>query len=144
MSQKLKRFSDAKYAQVEQLISYSQLLGLNGTDLIAIGGKLERQAAKARKLENLKIIEGFVCLPVGRDHKNNINKRFKIEGAHSHYRFENRAYATLWTVINTKTKVRLDYVVDIHRYDLPSTDWFTKIRYAMLLDIASGSFKLDF
>ena len=143
MSRKLKRFSDAKYAQVEQLISYSQLLGLSGTDLISIGGRMEREAKQARKLQNMRIIEGFVCLPVGRK-GHTIDQRFKIDGPNNHYRFENRG-SDIWHVINTKNrKVKTHYPNPWDKEIPRAKHWSTMVRYAMLLDVASGMFKLDF
>ena len=143
MSLKLKRFSDAKYAQVEQLISYAQLLGLTGTDLVSIGGKMEREAKQARKLQNMRIIEGFVCLPVGRK-GHTIDQRFKIDGPNQHYRFENRG-SDIWYVINTKTRKTKTHYPRPFEKEIPRTrSWSTFMRYSMLLDIASGAFNLDF
>jgi hypothetical protein len=143
MSRKLKRFSDAKYAQVEQLISYSQLLGLTGADLVSIGGRMQREAKQARKLQNMRIIEGFVCLPVGRK-GHTIDQRFKIDGPNNHYRFENRG-SDIWHVINTKNrKVKTHYPNPWDKEIPRAKHWSTMVRYAMLLDVASGMFKLDF
>ena len=143
MSRKLKRFSDAKYAQVEQLISYSQLLGLTGADLVSIGGRMQREAKQARKLQNMRIIEGFVCLPVGRK-GHTIDQRFKIDGPNNHYRFENRG-SDIWHVINIKTRKVKTHYPNPWDKELPrAKQWSTMVRYAMLLDVASGMFKLDF
>ena len=143
MSRKLKRFSDAKYAQVEQLISYSQLLGLTGADLVAIGGKMQREAKQARRLQNLSIIEGFVCLPVGQK-GHTIDQRFKIDGPNRHYRFENRG-SDIWHVINTKNRKVKTHYPNPWDKEIPRVkSWSTMVRYAMLLDVASGAFKLDF
>ena len=143
MSLKLKRFSDAKYAQVEQLISYAQLLGLSGTDLVSIGGKMEREAKKARKLQNMRIIESFVCLPVGRIGQD-IDKRFKIDGPNKHYKFECRN-TEIWQITNTKTRKTKTHYPRPWDKEIPRPkNWPTMVRYAMLLDIATGDFKLDF
>lgn len=143
MSRKLKRFSDAKYAQVEQLISYSQLLGLTGADLVSIGGRMQREAKQAIKLQNMRIIEGFVCLPVGRK-GHTIDQRFKIDGPNNHYRFENRG-SDIWHVINIKNrKVKTHYPNPWDKEIPRAKHWSTMVRYAMLLDVASGVFKLDF
>ena len=142
MSLKLKRFSDAKQAQVNQLISYSQLLGLSGTDLVSIGGKMEREAKKARKLQNMRMIEGFVCLPVSKTH--HVDHRFKIEGPNKHYRFECRS-TEIWQITNTKTRKTKTHYPKPYLKEIPRIkSWQTFLRYAMLLDIATGDFKLDF
>lgn len=143
MSLKLKRFSEAKQAQVEQLIGYAQLLGLKGDDLVSIGGKMQREAAKTKKVENMKIIQGFVCRPIGRSGMD-INRRFKLEGASSHYRFETRGSIEIWSITNTQTKQKIDVWVKPWEHELPKTDYFTKSRYALLLDIASGKIQLNF
>ena len=145
MSFKLNRFSDDKQDQIEQLIEYAQLLGLTGRDLVAIGGKIDRLQAKQRKAANMVIIKGFECLPIGKDTNTawNLDKRFKLKTSTGTYNFETGGWDS-WTVTNLKTKVKKGYNVDPYEYDLPNTNWSTRQRYTMLLDIANGKFSLNF
>lgn len=145
MSFKLPRFSNDKQDQVEQLIEYAQLLGLTGRDLVAIGGKIDRLQAKQRKEANMIIVKGFECLPVGRDDKTawDLDKRFKLKTSSGTYNFDSGGWDS-WTITSLKTKVKKGYSVDPYEYDLPNTEWRTKQRYTMLLDIANGKFSLNF
>ena len=145
MTFKLNRFSDDKQDQIEQLIEYAQLLGLTGRDLVAIGGQIDRLQAKERKKANMVLIKGFECLPIGKDSNTawSLDKRFKLKTATGTYNFDSGGWSS-WTVTSLKTKIRKDYNVDPYEYDLPSTDWGTRQRYTMLLDIANGKFSLNF
>jgi len=143
MSINLNRFSADKQEQLEQFVAYAQLMGLSGRDLVAIGGKIEREQAKQRKLANMEIVRGFECLPIGADDKYNLDHRFKLKTVDGAYNFEDDSWSR-WEVTSLKTKVKRTYFVDTYEWDLPKTHYRTRQRYAMLLDIASGKFKLDF
>ncbi len=143
MSFDLKRFSDDKKEQLEQFVAYAQLMGLSGRDLVAIGGKIDREQAKQRKLANMEIIRSFECLTIGADTKHDLDRRFKLKTLHGAYNFDDDGW-NRWEVTSLKTKVQRVHHVDSYGYDLPKTDYRTRSRYAMLLEIASGRFKLDF
>jgi hypothetical protein len=52
---KLKRFSEDKHEQIEQLIVWCQMMGLTGRDLVSIGGKLDRMnSPETRMRDRLK------------------------------------------------------------------------------------------
>lgn len=144
MSFKLNRFSQARQDQVEQLVAYAELLGLSGRDLVAIGGKMDRERARAKKVANMEIVKGFDCLPIGRDTINDYSIRFKLKTVHGAYNFDNVDGWNMWTVTSLKTKATKSHYVDMYEYDLPKTHYRVKSRYAMLLDIASGKFQLNF
>ncbi len=139
----LKRFSQDKQEQLEQFVAYAQLMGLSGRDLVAIGGKIDREQVKQRKLANMEIVRSFECLTIGRDDKHQLDARFKLKTLGGSYNFENDHWDG-WIVHSLKTKVTKSHRTHSYDYDLPKTDWRTKQRYAMLLDIATGRFKLDF
>jgi len=143
MSFDLKRFSKDKQEQLEQFVAYAQLMGLSGRDLVAIGGKIEREQAKQKKLANMEIIKGFECLPIGSDSLHDLNTRFKLKTSTGAYNFEDDSWSR-WEITSLKTKVKRTHHVDTYEWDLPKTHYRTRQRYAMLLDIASGRFKLDF
>ena len=144
MSFKLNRFSEARQDQVEQLISYAELLGLSGRDLVAIGGKMDRERAKAKKVANMEIVKSFECLPIGRDRMTENATRFKLKTAAGAYNFENIDSWNQWEVFSLATKVRKMHYVGIWDYELPKASYQTRSRYALLLDIASGRFQLNF
>lgn len=140
---KLNRFSEDKQEQLEQFVAYAQLMGLSGRDLVAIGGKIEREQAKQKKLANMEIIKSFECLTIGRDDKWKIDERFKIKTVDGAYNFTNDRWDG-YEIISLKTNVKKFHTPYAYDYDLPKTHWRTRQRYAMLLDIATGRFKLDF
>jgi len=143
MTFNLNRFSKDKQEQLEQFVAYAQLMGLSGRDLVAIGGKIDREQAKQRKLSNMEIIRGFDCITIGADTIHDLDKRFKLKTASGAYNFEDDGWSR-WEVTSLKTKVKKTHFVDTYDYDLPKTDYRTRQRYAMLLDIASGKFPLNF
>jgi hypothetical protein len=144
MTFNLNRFSKDKQEQLEQFVAYAQLMGLSGRDLVAIGGKLDREQAKQRKLANMEIVRGFDCLSIGTDNKyHDLDRRFKLKTINGAYNFYSDGWSR-WQVDSLKTKVKLFHSVYDHDYDLPKTNYMTRHRYAMLLDIATGKFKLDF
>jgi len=143
MSFKLNRFPADKQDQIEQLIAYTQMLGLTGADLVSIGGKMQREQIKARKEANMKIINEFQCLKIGRDTSIDLNNRFKLKTADGMYSLTAGRWSA-WTVVNTTTQAKRSHTANHYEYDLPKTSHRTQIRYAMLLDIALGKFRLDF
>jgi hypothetical protein len=143
MSFDLKRFSKDKQEQLAQFVAYAQLMGLSGRDLVAIGGKIEREQAKQRKIANMEIVRSFDCIPIGADTKHDLDRRFKLKTVDGSFNFEDDSWSR-WEVTSLRTKVKRTHFVDTYEWDLPKTHYRTRQRYAMLLDIASGKFKLDF
>lgn len=143
MTFNLNRFSKDKQEQLEQFVAYAQLMGLSGRDLVAIGGKIEREQAKQRKLANMEVIRSFECLPIGADTPHDLDRRFKLKTTAGAYNFEDDGWSR-WEVTSLKTKAKKTHHVDVYDYDLPKTDWRTRQRYAVLLDIANGQLQLNF
>lgn len=144
MSFKLSRFPAEKQDQIEQLIAYAQLLGLSGKDLVAIGGKMDRDRASEEKRANMAVIESFDCLLIGRDNPYDIDNRFKLKTVDGAYNFVQDGYHSQWVVTSLRTKVQRSHYADAYNWALPKTKWRKQQRYAMLLDINAGRFKLDF
>ncbi len=145
MSFKLRRFSAERQEQIDQLISYAQLLGLSGTDLVSIGGKMNREQAKTKKSANLAIINGFRCLAIGNDTINEYSHRFKLKTANGAYNLELYDGWAIWEVVSLRTKVVKKHTTNIWEYELPKTHNYRLLsKYSMLLDIAASKFKLDF
>ena len=144
LNMKLKRFSAARQDQIEQLVAYAELLGLSGEDLVAIGGKIQRDRARVQRIANMEIVHGFECLPIGRDTVNEFSIRFKLKTINGAYNFENIDGWNYWEVTSLKTKMRKTHRVDLYNYELPKAHHYARSRNALLLDIAGGKFSLDF
>jgi hypothetical protein len=51
----------------------------------------------------------------------------------------------LWAVTSYQTKRMIKHAAYVHQHNLPARPgWDARIRYALLLDIDSGSLKLNF
>lgn len=139
MSFKFKRFDKSKHDQVEQLIEYSMLLGLNSGDLVAIGNKLLRGERNARKKQKLESIKDFECLPIGKDSEYYMWKRFKLKTARGLYTFRLEDF-NYWRIYSFSTKTAKTYHVSVDM-DLPQHQ---RQKQSLLLEIASGNITLDF
>ena len=62
-----KRFPKEKQDQVRALVNYATLMGLNGKDLVSIGGKLNRIDAKKELAHNESIVSAMDIRPIGKD-----------------------------------------------------------------------------
>lgn len=140
---KLARFSADKQDLIEQFVEYAQLMGLSGRDLMAIGGKLDRESKKEIKKANMAIVKGFDCLTIGNDARWQMDIRFKLKTPNGAYNFEIGPYSV--EIVSLKTKVKQRHSIDPWEYELPRvSEWRTRSRYTILLDIAAGQIKLDF
>lgn len=147
-----KRFSKDKQEQIKQFVAYAQMMGLTGKDIRSIGDKLDRQAKAELRKQNMEIIRGYECLPIGEDskhrrHKNWFQKvldgRFKLKTAIGTYRFDLQ-YGSSWRITSLKTKSKKNYHTASEDYELGVIDWSRRSRYALILDINAGKLKLDF
>jgi hypothetical protein len=140
MTFKLRRFSDEKQDQVEQLIGYATMLGLSGKDLISIGGKMERDRSNMFIKRNLELIKSVEVYRIGNDV--DIEQRFKIKTSNGNYNFENNGYS--WHITSLKTKNVINYTPS-ESIDLPKRmGWYKRCQYRMLYDIATGVIQLNF
>jgi hypothetical protein len=130
------------------------MCGLSGKDIRSIGDKLDREARAEIRRQNLDIVKGYECLPIGDDKRSKgtslegaLNNRFKLKTARGAYNFY-RDYYGEWTVRSLKTRVEKKYRIDYNNYELAannySMDWSKLSRYALLLDINNGKIVLDF
>jgi len=62
-----KRFPADKQEQVRALVNYATLMGLNGKDLVSIGGKLDRIKVRREIDANREIIDSMNLQRVGKD-----------------------------------------------------------------------------
>ena len=141
MTFKLKRFSDEKQDQVEQLIGYATMLGLSGKDLISIGGKMERERTNINIKQNVALIKSLEVHRIGRDL--DTEQRFKIKTDNGNYNFEFSGYSN-WFITSLKTKSYVSYT-PTDDIDLPkSISWYKQQQYRILYDIATGKLVLNF
>ena len=153
----LKRFSRDKQEQIRQFVSYAQMMGLSGKDIRSIGDKIDRIGRAELRKQNLDIVAGYECLPIGRDgegwakmsnaeRQRTLDSRFKLKTARGAYNFY-LGYDD-WDITSLKTKANKRYHVKYFDYELCSSNysmsWARQSRYALLLDINSGKLLLDF
>lgn len=145
----LKRFPPEKQEQVRQLIAYAQLMGLDGKDLVSIGGKLNRMRQAGERDRNLEIIRSFDVQPIGTDAKAKgfyredlMDSRFKIKTSTGAYNFS-YDFGN-WRIRSLKTGAIVRHNIDIYAYELGSPSWGRRYRYAVILDVAHGKLQLNF
>jgi hypothetical protein len=139
-----KRFPAEKQEQVRQLVAYAQLMGLNGKDLVSIGGKLDRIKAASEYKRNKELVESsFAFLYVGRDHGDyHLNSRWKIQTAGGSYTFTAQGW-DMYRVKSNKTGKVVDHRVT-NDYSLGQGDYYKRRRYAVMLDVCNGILPLNF
>jgi len=134
------RFSDDKQDQIEQLISYATMLGLTGADLVAIGGKMDRERKKVTAKTNLELIKSVEIFKIGNDIYT--EQRFKNKTSTGAYNIENQGWDT-WKVTSLATKTTIFYKTT-NDIDLPRTSWQRTHHQRLLYDVATGAIKLNF
>ena len=136
---RLKRFDINKHDQLEQLVSWCQLMGLTGKDLVSIGGHLDRVRVREEILSNRRIVESYNCRPIGNKDPD-MDRRWKIETVNGVYHFELDTYRV--KVINTTTKVAKTFSIS-YRHNIGSMR-NKRYRYMTMLEVHTGKIILDF
>ena len=88
-----RRFSAEKQEQIRQLVCYATLMGLEGKDLISIGGTWNRSLGTAKRKENLAKAKFMY-------------NKYKVEGKADHY-WEKITRVTL--VVESGNQYELSY-----------------------------------
>ena len=96
-----KRFPAEKQEQIRQLVAYTTLMGLDGKDLISIGGRLGRIAERNEINKNLEIIESLPIRSIGKD-RNCRNRWGYVSADGTLYHFSTNSYAN-YKITNTVT-----------------------------------------
>jgi hypothetical protein len=116
-----RRFSADKQDQVRALVNYATLMGLNGKDLMSIGGKLDR-IAKRRELERDIVIAEELCKSctlVGNDKKapntRDIRRWTYTDGSGRKWAFNDADYWQVQVTSDTGVKKRFR---NLDRYDI--------------------------
>jgi len=142
----LRRFPESKHEQIQQLMSYIQLCGVTGKDLVSIGGYLDRSRKSETYKHTKERIDTYVCdgviTPIGKDNRDQMPNRFKFKTINGTYQIVNDGWDR-WSVTSNSTKVRKDARPTGRDWPAHLT-WGRRQFYDMVLDIADGNFKLDF
>jgi len=115
-----RRFSADKQDQVRALVNYATLMGLNGKDLMSIGGKLDR-IAKRRELERDIVIAEELCKSctlVGADKKSttrDVRRWTYTDGSGRKWAFNDADSWQIQVISDTGVKRRFR---NLDRYDL--------------------------
>jgi hypothetical protein len=141
-----RRFSEDKQDQVRALVNYATLMGLDGKDLISIGGKLNRIKERREMERNRTIADELVksCKPVGKDSMakgRDLRRWTYVDGVGRKWRFEDADY---WTVKVTSDTGATKRFRNLDRYDIGrSSSHLWTIRQVML-SVHHGQIQLNF
>lgn len=98
------RFPKEKQEQIRQLVAYTMLMGLDGKDLVSIGGKLDRLKTKSEIVRNRAIIENMLneklIVPVGKD--KDMRHRWAYITPNGRYYFKDSGWRSV-IITNSKT-----------------------------------------
>jgi hypothetical protein len=94
-----RRFPPEKQDQIRQLISFTTLMGLNGKDLISIGGTIERFSSAGKRKRNVAL---------AKDLYNTYNVQ-PIKISQRGYRYTREAFTTINLSIEPKKTYTLIY-----------------------------------
>lgn len=140
-----RRFPAEKQDQVRALVNYATLMGLNGKDLVSIGGKLDRLKASQLKKEREAILEEMMaqCTFIGRDKNDRYNQRhpnrFKYkDGSGRVWKLEGVDYYGCHITSDTGKTLRVRFT---ERYDVKGGRYDMK---QALLNIYYGHIPLNF
>jgi hypothetical protein len=142
----LKRFPESKHEQIRQLMSYIEMCGVSGRDLVSIGGYIDRRAASDRYQAAKERVKAFIdqktICPIGYNTEDQLANRFKYRGITGNYNFVRNGWSS-WEVTSLKTKIKK--TINTSNRSWPShVRWGQREFYDMVLDIADGNVQLNF
>jgi hypothetical protein len=141
----LKRFPESKHEQIRQLMSYIEMCGVSGKDLVSIGGYIDRRQASEQYQHARDRVQEYIdqrtIRPIGADRPDQVINRFKFKTLNGDYNCLGEWSS--WDIVNVKTKAR-QRVKPTER-DWPNhVHWGRRNFYNMVLDIAEGHVQLNF
>ena len=141
-----RRFSADKQEQVRALVNYATLMGLNGKDLMSIGGKLDRIKKKREVERDRSIAEELCksCVLVTADRKSqgrDIRRWTYTDGSGRTWAFNEADYWQVQVTSDTGVKKRFR---NLERYDLGrmSNDRWTMKQ--VMMNMHNGKIVLNF
>lgn len=142
-----RRFSDEKQDQVRALVNYATLMGLDGKDLISIGGKLNRIKERREMERNRDIADEFVksCKPVGKDSMakggRDLRRWVYTDGTGRKWRFDESDYWTTKVTSDTGVTKRFR---NLDRYDISRSSGHLWTIRQVMLNVHHGTIQLNF
>ena len=136
---RLKRFDKDKHDQLEQLIAWSQMMGLSGRDLVSLGGHIDRAQQAAEAKSNRSLAETIKFDAVGGDTE--MSNKWSYLTPDGRYTFQDARWGQI-TVVSNKTKVRKNFRTEV--YQLGRMHWGKRDRMQCALNIINGRIVLDF
>ena len=136
---RLKRFDKEKHDQLEQLIAWSQMMGLSGRDLVSLGGHIDRAQQAAESKSNRALAETIKFDPVGAD--TSMSNKWSYNTPNGRYTFQDTSWGRV-AVVSNKTKVRK--IFNIEHYQIGRLSWQNRDRMQCALNIINGRIVLDF
>ena len=137
--ERLKRFDKSKHEQLIGLLQWCELMGLNGRDLVSLGGHIDRLQAREAAEKNLAIAKGYKIDRIGRD--DNTEQRFVLKTLNGRYRFDYYTYDQV-VVQSYNTKIKKYFGLD--PFEIGRMGWRKAWVYRALLNVHSGKILLDF
>ena len=136
-----RRFPAEKQEQVRALVNYATLMGLDGKDLVSIGGKLDRIKFKRETESNRAIVREMNVRTVGKD--GNAYQRWAWTAADGTiYHFSDTRWSDV-KITNTKTKVIARVGYTTHKYPVGRWSWMGNRNLAdVMLNVYHGDTKL--
>lgn len=136
---RLKRFDKSKHEQLEQLIAWCQLMGLEGRDLVSLGGHLDRAKKTAEGQSNRTLAETVQFDIVGNDTA--MSNKWSFKTVTGRYTFHDASWRRV-NVTSNKTKVRKAFILEY--YELGRVHWNKRDRLQCALNMIHGKIVLDF
>jgi len=136
---RLKRFDKDKHDQLEQLIAWSQMMGLSGRDLVSLGGHIDRAQKTEEAKSNRTLAETIKFDPVGGDTE--MHNKWSYLTPDGRYTFQDARWGQV-VVVSNKTKVRKNFRTEV--YQLGRMHWGKRDRLQCALNIINGRIVLDF
>lgn len=106
-----KRFPEDKQEQVRGLVNYALLMGLNGKDLVSIGGKLDRIKIRREEQRNEEIVKSIKVDKVGKDKDMRNRWSYKVGDVRYYFQAGGGWYNSV-SITNSKTGVRRHFTYD--------------------------------
>lgn len=141
----LKRFPKEKHDQIRQVMSYIEMCGLTGKDLVSIGGWIDRTRKTEEAQVALQRIADLDPRPIGNDAKlpkwTWWHERWYVDRPQGRYHFHEDGWYS-WRITNTRTKVTQTYHATVR--DWPANwSWTRRSAHDIMLDIADGKITLN-
>lgn len=140
-----RRFSAEKQDQIRALVNYATLMGLDGRDLVSIGNKLNRIAARRKIKYNQDITDDMLTHVelIGLDRKKPTldHTRFVyVDAVGTRWCFDRLSYWGV-SVTNMTTEVKKEFS-HYDKYDLGRADRWTMRQ--VLMNLHDGIIQLNF